>query len=141
MDHFLTHNLKFIRSREEGCLCVVRKGDHWIINYVDNFLYYSNDDKFREDFESLVKKKFNLSLLGKAKWFLGMKIKQTSEHITLDQDQYVKNIVSRFEKSFKQQFKRKDIPLPSNFTPSKKDSPITDFISQGNKDQIWQPPL
>ena len=52
-----------------------------------------------------------------------MKIKQTPEHITLDQDQYVKN--SRFEKSFKHQFKIKDSPLPSNFIPSKKDSPTT----------------
>ena len=41
--------------------------------------------------------------MGKAKWYLGMKIKQTPEYITLDQDQYVKNIVSRFEKNFKHQ--------------------------------------
>ena len=94
---------------------------------IDDALYYSNNDKFREEFESLLKKKFNLSLLGRAKWYLGMKIKQTSEHITLDQDQYVKNIVSRFEKSFKHQFKMKDSPLPNNFIPSKKDSPTTDL--------------
>ena len=56
-----------------------------------------------------------------------MKIEQTWEHITLDQDQYVKNIVSRFEKSFKHQFKIKDSPLSSNFTPFKKDSPTTDL--------------
>ena len=40
----------------------------------------------------------------------------------------VKSIVSRFEKSFKHQFKMKDSPLPSNFIPSKnKDSPTTDL--------------
>ena len=50
LDHFLTHNLKFIRSRVEGCLYVLRKGDNWIklINYVNDALYYSNNDKFRE---------------------------------------------------------------------------------------------
>ena len=60
LDHFLTHNLKFIRSRVEGCLYVLGKGDNWIklINYVDDALYYSNNDKFREEFESLLKKKF-----------------------------------------------------------------------------------
>ena len=64
--------------------------------------------------------------MGKAKRYLGMKINQASENITLNQDQYVKNIVSRFEKSFKHQFKTKDSPLPRNFVPSKKDCPITE---------------
>ena len=113
LDHFLTHNLKCIRSRVEGCLYVLRKGDHWIklINYVDDALYYSNNDKFREEFESYLKKKFNLPLLGEAKWYLGMKIKQTLEHITLDQDQYIKNIASRFEKKFQTSIQNKRQPI------------------------------
>ena len=49
-----------------------------------------------------------------------------TEYITLDQDQYIKKIVSRFEKSFKHQFKVKDTPLPSNFVPTKKDCPTTE---------------
>ena len=129
LDTFLTNNLNFVRSRVEGCLYVLRKGDYWIklINYVDDALYYSNSDSFRESFEKQLKKKFNLSLLGQAKWYLGMKIKQTKEYITLDQDQYIKNIVSRFEKSFKHQFKVKDTPLPSNFVPTRKDCPTTEI--------------
>ena len=55
-----------------------------------------------------------------------MKIKYTTEYITLDQDQYIKNIVSRFEKSFKHQFKVKETPLPSNFVPTRKDCPTTE---------------
>ena len=128
LDLFLTQHLKFIRSRVEGCLYVLRKGDNWIklINYVDDALYYSNNENFRKEFEMALKKKFNLSLMGKAKWYLGMKINQTSDFITIDQEQYIKNIVSRFEKSFKHSFKIKDSPLPSNFVPSKKDCPITE---------------
>ena len=38
----------------------------------------------------------------------------------------IQYIVSRFAKSFKQQFKIIDSPLPSNFVPSKKDWSITD---------------
>ena len=34
------------------------------MNYVDDALYYSNNDKFRDEFESLLKKKFYLSLMG-----------------------------------------------------------------------------
>ena len=128
LDLFLTNELKFTRSRVEGCLYILRKENHWIklINYVDDALYYSNDDNFRIKFEQSLKKRFNLSLLGKAKWYLGIKITQTEDDITLSQEQYIKNIVSRFEKSFKHQFKVKETPLPTNFIPSKKDCPTTD---------------
>jgi len=95
LDSFLTNDLHFVRSRVEGCLYVLRKGDLWIklINYVDDALYYSNNNEFRESFEKKLKKRFSLSLLGQAKWYLGMRIKQTNEYITLDQDQYIKKIV------------------------------------------------
>ena len=43
----------------------------------------------------------------------------------MDQDQYVKNITTRFEKLFKHTFKLKDSPLPASFIPTKKDSPST----------------
>ena len=55
-----------------------------------------------------------------------MCIKQEADYITLDQDQYVKNIVSRFEKSFKHKFKTKESPLLTTFVPSKKDCPAAD---------------
>ena len=57
--------------------------------------------------------------MGAIKWYLGMRIRQ-------DQDQYVKNITTRFEKSFKHPFKLKDSPLPASFVPTKKDSPSTE---------------
>ena len=128
LDTFLTSDLNFIRSQVEGCLYVYRKGTSWIkmINYVDDALYYASDDKTRESFELSLKNKFNLTLLGIAKWYLGMRIRQEDDYITLDQDQYVKNIITRFEKSFKHEFKTKDSPLPANFVPSKKDSPTVD---------------
>ena len=56
-----------------------------------------------------------------------MEIKQIPEHISLNQDQYVKNIASRFEKSFKHEFKIKDNPLPNNFTSSIKDCPAAEL--------------
>ena len=65
-------------------------------------------------------------MLCQAKWYLGMNIKQTKDYIALDQNQYIKNIVNRFEKSFKHQFKVKDTPLPSNFVPTRKDYPTTE---------------
>ena len=65
--------------------------------------------------------------MSKAKWYLEMKIKQTSEHIALNQEQYIKNIVSHFEKSLKHEFKTKDSPLPNIFIPSEKDCHTTEL--------------
>ena len=97
-----------------------------MINYVDDALYCASDGKTRKVFELSLKNKFNLTLMGIAKWYLGMRIKQEDDYITLDQDQYVKNTVSRFEKSFKHEFKTKESPLPTTFVPSKKDCPTVD---------------
>ena len=65
--------------------------------------------------------------MGEAKWHLGMRIIQKEKYIImLYQDQYVKNIIARFEKSFKHPFKGKQSPLPTTFIASKKDCPITE---------------
>ncbi len=48
-----------------------------MITYVDDASYYSINDKFRIKFEQSLKKRFNLSFLGRAKWDLGTKITQT----------------------------------------------------------------
>ena len=62
LDTFLVKNLKFNCSRVEGCLYILRRGNDWLrlINYVDDALYYSNNNKFREEFEFTLKKRFNL---------------------------------------------------------------------------------
>ena len=93
---------------------ILREGDNWLklINYVDDALNYSNNEDFRMKFEKSLKKRLYLSLLGQAKWYLGMKIKQSNDCVNLDQEQYIKNIISRFEKTFKHQFKTKNAPSP-----------------------------
>ena len=100
LDNFLQKDLGFHRSQVEGCLYIYQKDSNWLkmINYVDDALYYANNDNFRMDFELLLKKRFNLTLMGEAKWYLGMRIRQGKNHIMIDQDQFIENIVSRFEK-------------------------------------------
>ena len=65
-------------------------------------------------------------MLGDARWYLGMRITQNKEFISLDQDQFAKNTISRIEKSFKHPFKTKDFPILISFVPTTKDSPTTD---------------
>ena len=120
--------MNFKRSMVEGCLYIYRKGNDWIkmINYVDDALYYCSSDSVRNHFENKLKSKFNLTFLGKAKWYLGMRIMQHDGFITLDQSQYTKNITSRIEKSFKNPIKVKDYPLPTGFIPTHDDSPVSE---------------
>ena len=103
LDDFLTKTLGFKISRVERCLDIHRKGQNWIklINYVNDALYTSNNEETRLEFETNLKKKFNLTLMGQAKRCLGMRIKQHKDYMSIDQEQYVKNITSRFEKAFK----------------------------------------
>ena len=72
LDSYLTNTLHFIRSRVEGYLYILRGVDNWIklINYADNALCYSNNEDFWLRFEQSLKKRFNLSWLGQAKWYL-----------------------------------------------------------------------
>ena len=87
----------------DDVLIIYRNGNDWIrmINYVDDTIYYISSRRVREHSEIILKNKINLTLLGVAKWYLGMRIIQESKYLTLDQDQYVKNITARFEKLFK----------------------------------------
>ena len=128
LDSYLINTLHFVRSRVDGCMYLLREGDNWLksINYVDDALSYSNNEDLRLKFEKSLKKRFNLSLLGQAKWYLSMKIKQSNNYINLDQEQYIKNIIRRFKKSSKHQFKIKSTPLSNNFVPTKRSSLVTD---------------
>ncbi len=49
-------------------------------------------------------------MLGVTKWYLGMRIRQENDHTSIDQDQFIRNIISKFEKAFKHPFKNKVSP-------------------------------
>ena len=130
LDNFLQKDMGLQCSRVEGCLYIYRKVNEWIkmINYVDDALYFASEDRVREHFELTLKNKFYLTLKGEAKWYLGMRIRQHKNYIILDQDQYVTNITTRFEKQFKHPFKLKDSPLPLIFHPNQER-----FSKNGNR--------
>ena len=84
LDSYLTNTLHFIRSRVEGYLYILRGVDNWIklINYADNALCYSNNEDLRLRFEQSLKKRFNLSWLGQAKWYLAGNENKKNQIIT-----------------------------------------------------------
>ena len=75
-----------------------------MINYVDNALDYASSKRLREYFEISLKNKFNLTLLGIAKWYLGIKITQKPRYILLNKinmsrtsQQDLKNLQASFQ--------------------------------------------
>ncbi len=50
----------------------------FLLNYVDDMLYYGTNTSHVEEFEKQLGNRFNLELLGQAHWYLGTRIKQLS---------------------------------------------------------------
>lgn len=68
-----------LQEQKDAYTVIFRNKNEWIkINYVDDALYYASSQRVREHFKISLKK-FNLTLLGIAKWYLGMRIVQKAK--------------------------------------------------------------
>ena len=74
-----------------------------MINYVDDSPCCTNNDQLRHIFEKKLSKRFHLFTTCQCKMVSWNETYiEHKESITLDQDQYVKNITSRFKKKILQ---------------------------------------
>jgi hypothetical protein len=79
--------------------------------YVDNFIFGSTNKAFNEEFSKLMTDKFEMSIMGEMKFFLGFEIKQLREGTFINQAKYIQDMLNRF--------KMKDVngaktPMPTN---------------------------
>jgi hypothetical protein len=65
--------------------------------YVDDTIFGSTNDKFCEEFSRIVTNRFEMSMMGELKFFLGFLIKQMKEGTFLCQTKYVKDMLKRFD--------------------------------------------
>jgi hypothetical protein len=65
--------------------------------YVDDIIFGSTNDKFCEEFSRIMTKRFEMSMMGELKFFLGFQIKQMNEGTFLCQTKYVKDMLKRFD--------------------------------------------
>lgn len=65
--------------------------------YVDDLLYTGNDEIMLEEFKNSMKKEFEMTDLGKMKYFLGIEVCQTPEGIHISQQKYAVEILTRFK--------------------------------------------
>jgi len=64
--------------------------------YVDDIIFGSTSEELCKEFESVMKKKFEMSSLGEMTTFLGLQVRQDSKGILLHQGKYVEDILEKF---------------------------------------------
>ena len=73
------------------------KGNMIIIEvYVDDIIFGSDDDRLSQQFAKDMQSKFEMSLLGELKCFLGLHISQLNNGIFISQSKYIKEMLKKF---------------------------------------------
>ncbi len=124
--------LQLLKSCVIRCLFFQKYQDGsviFILNYVDDMLYYGNSDDTLLTFEKKLSERFNLETKGQAHWYLATKITQLASHdIILDQTRYCKSVVKKYLDSVgcKNVSRKHTSPLPCEFIPTSEDCSETE---------------
>ncbi|GKE46538.1 retrovirus-related pol polyprotein from transposon TNT 1-94 [Tanacetum coccineum] len=74
------------------------KGDVLLVQvYVDDVIFGLTSYKLCKQFEKLMTKKFEMSMMGELTYFLGLQIKQDDKGISICQEQYTRNLLKKYE--------------------------------------------
>jgi len=92
-----------------------------VLDYVDDMLYYGTSAETLKRFETELKARFDLDLMGQAQWYLATRITQHANFdITVDQSRYCTSLVKRYlDKAGCKNVTRVHVtPLPLDFVPT-----------------------
>ena len=64
--------------------------------YVDNIIFGATNDSLAHSFADEMKAMFEMSMVGKLTYFLGLQVKQMDSRIYINQAKYARNLVKRF---------------------------------------------
>ena len=74
-----------------------RKGELLVVAlYVDDLIFMGNSQRLLEEFKEVMMKEFEMTDLGKMRYFLGLEIRQDSSGTFVSQGAYARNILKRF---------------------------------------------
>ncbi|GKD48265.1 ribonuclease H-like domain, reverse transcriptase, RNA-dependent DNA polymerase, partial [Tanacetum coccineum] len=65
--------------------------------YVDDIIFGSTNKSWCDEFEALMKSRFQMSSMGELIFFLGLQVKQHKGGIFISQDKYVAEILKKFD--------------------------------------------
>lgn len=97
-------NLEYSKSKLEPCVFIKNhsNGKKTIIGiYVDDFIIFSNNKAETDSLIEALSEKFKIKNLGQVKQYLGMRINinKNSNVITIDQEHYIEQLLSKFNMS------------------------------------------
>jgi hypothetical protein len=78
----------FVKSGDEGKVLIVSL-------YVDDLIFTGNDGDMFRRFKESMKKEFDMTDLGKMRYFLGVEVVQNSDGIFMSQRKYAKEVLER----------------------------------------------
>jgi Reverse transcriptase (RNA-dependent DNA polymerase) len=95
---FLLSN-DFVKGQNDTTLFTEKKGNDIILMqvYVDDIIFGSTDSSLTDEFSSLMRSKFDISMMGELIFFLRLQIKQMKDDIFISQTKYVKELVKKFD--------------------------------------------
>ena len=64
--------------------------------YVDDIIFGSTNKSSCEEFSSIMIQKFEMSMMGELKYFLGFQVKQLQEGTFISQTKYTQDILNKF---------------------------------------------
>ncbi|GJZ52784.1 putative ribonuclease H-like domain-containing protein, partial [Tanacetum coccineum] len=67
------------------------------LHYVDDIIFGSTNKSWCDEFEALMKSRFQMSSMGELTFFLGLQVKQNKGGIFISQDKYVAEILKKFD--------------------------------------------
>ena len=67
-----------------------------VLVYVDDIIFGCTNDSFVQWFANAMHSNFEMSMIGKLAYFLGLQIIQSSEGLFLSQEKYLKEMLKRF---------------------------------------------
>ncbi|GKC53904.1 retrovirus-related pol polyprotein from transposon TNT 1-94 [Tanacetum coccineum] len=87
----------FTKGTIEPTLFTIRYGDDILLMqmYVDDIIFGSTNPKFSKRFEKLMHSRFEISLMGEMKFFLGLQIYQSPRGIFINQAKYALEILKK----------------------------------------------
>jgi hypothetical protein len=79
--------------------------------YVDNIIFGSINHTFCEEFSGIMTKRFEMSMMGELKFFLGFQIKQVKDKTFISQTKYTHDMLEKFDMVNAKPIKT---PMPTN---------------------------
>ncbi|GJZ93893.1 putative ribonuclease H-like domain-containing protein [Tanacetum coccineum] len=91
----------FERGINDQTLFIKRHKGHILLVqiYVDDIIFGSTKKELCDEFEKLMKDKFQMSSMGELTFFLGLQVQQNKKGIFISQDKYVHEILRKFNYS------------------------------------------